>query len=61
MNKRVLWGWLLISVALLLSVYANYTVLPSRGGIWMTIYNPLAIIGLVLYAIGTYLLLTIKK
>jgi hypothetical protein len=55
MNKNI-WGWLSISVALLLSVYANSQCSFGCEGIWGKIYNPLAIIGLVLYLIGSYLI-----
>jgi hypothetical protein len=61
MNKKVLFGWLSISIALLLSAYANYNCSFGCQGIWGTMYNPITIIGLVLYAIGTYLLLSVKK
>jgi hypothetical protein len=55
MNKNT-WGWLSISVALLLSVYANANCSFGCVGIWGQLYNPLAVIGLVLYAVGTYLI-----
>ena len=61
MNKKILWGWLSITIALLLSVYANYNCSFGCIGIWGKIYNPVAIIGLVLYIIGTYLLLSLNK
>lgn len=61
MNKKVLWGWLLVSLALLLSAYANYNCSFGCQGIWGTIYNPLTMTGLATYVIGTYLLLSVKK
>ncbi|HTY43649.1 MAG TPA: hypothetical protein VMC80_00185 [Patescibacteria group bacterium] len=61
MNKRVLFGWILISLALAISAYANFNCSFSCQGIWGQVYNPLTIIGLVLYAAGTYLLLAKKR
>ena len=55
MNKNI-GGWLSISIALLISVYVNYNCSFGCVGIWGKIYNPLTIIGLVLYITGTYLI-----
>ena len=60
-EKRIVFGWLLITLALFLSVYANYNCSWYCEGIWGTIYNPLVLTGTALYAIGAYLLLSIKK
>lgn len=43
-------GWILISVALLISAYSNYNPLYNY------VFNPATILGIILYAVGTVLI-----
>jgi len=49
-------GWLLISIALGISAYANYHCSFGCVGMWGLIINPLSVIGILLYGIGSLLL-----
>lgn len=61
MTKRILFGWISISIALAISAYANLNCSFFCEGIWGKFYNPLTIIGLVFYVVGSYLLLIKKR
>ena len=49
-------GWVLISIALAMSAYANFKCSFSCQGVYAQILNPLTVIGLVLYVGGTWLI-----
>lgn len=54
---RVNVGWVSISLALGISAYSNLNCSFQCAGVFGTIWNPLMILGLMLYLIGTYLIL----
>lgn len=55
-KHKAIIGWFLISMALAISAYANFECSFSCQGIYAQVFNPLTIIGLVLYVWGTWLI-----
>jgi hypothetical protein len=55
---RLVLGWLLITFALVISVYANLNCSWYCKGIWGQVLNPLSVLGGALYIAGTIVLLS---
>lgn len=55
-KRRKFAGWLLISLALGISVYANYNCSFGCQGVYGQVLNPLSMFGLILYIVGTMMI-----
>jgi len=57
MKNKIFLGWFCISIALGISAYANYNCSFGCQGVYGQIFNPLSIVGAILYVVGTFLII----
>ena len=55
---RIIIGWLLISIALGISAFSNYNCSFGCMGTYSKVDNPLTLLGVMSYIIGTFLILS---